>query len=110
MAVPHVARAGSRPSAGGHHGGAQDVGLSATPRASSGSSASRSTAINETTGSTGSPAPDISGSASASSSGLPTGSDAASSRVDAPVLSLDRPHTRMQSGVYKPKKLNDGTI
>jgi hypothetical protein len=38
------------------------------------------------------------------------GSDAAVSPVAAPPLQLAHPHTRLQSGVSKPKQYTDGTI
>jgi histone deacetylase 1/2 len=38
------------------------------------------------------------------------GSDAAMAPVPAPLLQPERPRTRLQSGVSKPKKFTDGTI
>jgi hypothetical protein len=38
------------------------------------------------------------------------GSSAQSSSVAAPMLPVERPHTRLQSGVTKPKKFTDETI
>jgi hypothetical protein len=48
------------------------------------------------------------GSSAAPSESL--GSSMVSSLVATPAIPLDRPHTRLQSGVSKPKKFTDGTI
>jgi hypothetical protein len=85
-------------------GGPVEAGLSAASNALPGSSAVISSSI---AAPTGSPAPDVSG--SAISSGY-SGSPTVSSPVAAPAVPLDMPHTRLQSGVSKPKKFTDGTI
>jgi hypothetical protein len=67
---------------------------------------------------TGSPAPSSSGSAACSDSvlapqspsGLLLGSGVVLSPVAAPTLPPERPRTRLQSSISKPKKFTDGTI
>jgi hypothetical protein len=52
----------------------------------------------------------VSSAASESASGLLPRSSAPLSPVAVPVPPLDRPRTRLQSGVSQPKKFTDGTI
>jgi hypothetical protein len=75
------------------------------------SSTPGSMAIARTTGSAMSP-PDLfaSGSDATSSLGSLPRSDAAMYPVAAPSLQLERPCTRLQSGLSKPKQFTDGTI
>jgi hypothetical protein len=89
-------------------GGPADAGVSAASTASPGSSAAISPSVTVPTGSsTAGSTPDVSGSAISSGS---SGSPVVSSPVAAPTVPLDRPHTRLQSGVSKTKKFTDGTI
>jgi hypothetical protein len=100
-----MASADSLPGPGGYRGGPPDAGLSAAAMESPGSSASASSATQPTTGS-----PVSSAAASESASGSLPRSSAPLSSVAVPVPPLDRPRTRLQSGVSQPKKFTDGTI
>jgi uncharacterized protein YcnI len=68
-------------------------------------SASELAATHEATGSSVS-----SGCENVSASGSQSGSDVPDLSVVVPTIVSDRPHTRLQSGVSKPKKFTDGTV
>jgi hypothetical protein len=106
-----MARRDSLPTPSGPRAAVPAARFSAMHDASPGSSTPGSMAIARTTGSAVSP-PDLfaSGSDATSSLGSLPGSDAAVYLVAAPSLQLERPRTRLQSGVSKPKQFTDGTI
>jgi hypothetical protein len=103
---------------GGARAAGPTDGLLAIPAPFAGSSAAHPSATGEATTLSGFPVPTamvsagafISGSTDESSLGLPTGSAVVYPLMVVPAPPLERPHTRLQSGVSKLKKFTNGTI